>query len=134
MVDLYLSSGLDQVMRYFGFECYYFVLVTHNIIIVRASNETVKIKKFRSEWFYGRYHRLTYTHGKKLRNTLRPNFMFIEIPITCSLAIFGFWLLTFESIIYLQLELREKSNRKAMNRNWSNQKANPALKTKAGNK
>ena len=26
-----------------------------------------------------------------------------------------------------------KSNRKAMNRNWSNQKANPALKTKAGN-
>ena len=28
----------------------------------------------------------------------------------------------------------EKSNRKAMNRNWSNQKANPALKTKTGNK
>ena len=28
----------------------------------------------------------------------------------------------------------KKSNRKAMNRNWSNQKANPALKTKAGNK
>ena len=27
-----------------------------------------------------------------------------------------------------------KSNRKAMNRNWSNQKANPALKIKAGNK
>ena len=27
-----------------------------------------------------------------------------------------------------------KSNRKTMNRNWSNQKANPALKTKAGNK
>ena len=28
----------------------------------------------------------------------------------------------------------DKSKRKAMNRNWSNQKANPALKTKAGNK
>ena len=28
----------------------------------------------------------------------------------------------------------EKRNRKAMKRNWSNQKANPALKTKAGNK
>ena len=28
----------------------------------------------------------------------------------------------------------EKSKRKAMNRNWSNQKANPALNTKAGNK
>ena len=27
-----------------------------------------------------------------------------------------------------------KSKRKAMNRNWSNQKANPALKTKTGNK
>ena len=27
-----------------------------------------------------------------------------------------------------------KSNRKAMNCNWSNQKENPALKTKAGNK
>ena len=27
-----------------------------------------------------------------------------------------------------------ESKRKAMNRNWSNQKANPALKTKAGNK
>ena len=30
--------------------------------------------------------------------------------------------------------LVKKSNRKAMNRNWSNQKANPALKTKTGNK
>ena len=27
-----------------------------------------------------------------------------------------------------------KINRKAMNRNWSNQKANPTLKTKTGNK
>ena len=27
-----------------------------------------------------------------------------------------------------------KSNRKVMNRNWKNQKANPALKTKTGNK
>ena len=27
-----------------------------------------------------------------------------------------------------------KSNRKTMNRNWGNQKANPALKTKTGNK
>ena len=30
--------------------------------------------------------------------------------------------------------LLPKSNRKATNRNWSNQKANPAPKTKAGNK
>ena len=28
----------------------------------------------------------------------------------------------------------DKSNRTAMDRNWSNQKANPALKTKVGNK
>ena len=27
-----------------------------------------------------------------------------------------------------------ESNRKAMNRNWSNQKANPTLKTRTGNK
>ena len=32
------------------------------------------------------------------------------------------------------IPLLPKSKRKAMNRNWSNQKANPALKTKAGNK
>ena len=30
--------------------------------------------------------------------------------------------------------LPPKSKRKAMNRNWYNQKANPALNTKAGNK
>ena len=32
------------------------------------------------------------------------------------------------------VDLYTKSNRKAMNRNWSNQKANPALKTKTGHK
>ena len=31
-------------------------------------------------------------------------------------------------------ESLDKSNRKAMNRNWHNQKANPPLKTKTGNK
>ena len=30
--------------------------------------------------------------------------------------------------------LMAKSKRKAINRNWCNQKANPALNTKAGNK
>ena len=33
-------------------------------------------------------------------------------------------------IVHLASMKLEKSNRKAMNRNWSNQKANPALKTK----
>ena len=32
------------------------------------------------------------------------------------------------------IEIDEESKRKAMNRNWYNQKANPALNTKAGNK
>ena len=32
------------------------------------------------------------------------------------------------------IPLLPKSKRKAMNRNWYNQKANPALNTKAGNK
>ena len=31
-------------------------------------------------------------------------------------------------------KLTTKGKRKAMNRNWYNQKANPALNTKAGNK
>ena len=35
---------------------------------------------------------------------------------------------------FLQVYWYNSSNRKTMNRNWSNQKANPALKTKAGNK
>ena len=34
---------------------------------------------------------------------------------------------------YLQV-MRRKSNRKGMNKNWSNKKANPTLKTKTGNK
>ena len=34
----------------------------------------------------------------------------------------------------ITIPLLSKSNRKAMNRNWGNQKSNPALKTKAGNK
>ena len=39
------------------------------------------------------------------------------------------------AILYpLCIHYNSKSNRKAMNRNWSNQKANPALKTKTGNK
>ena len=37
-------------------------------------------------------------------------------------------------LILLYKGLKGKSNRKAMNRNRNNQKANPALKTKAGNK
>ena len=31
-------------------------------------------------------------------------------------------------------KIYSRSNRKAMNRNWSNQNSNPALKTKTGNK
>ena len=36
-------------------------------------------------------------------------------------------------IIFVYVRMGQ-SNRKAMNRNWSHQKANPALKTKTGNK
>ena len=39
-----------------------------------------------------------------------------------------------EAVLELYYVPLYKSNRKAMNRNWSNQKANLALKTKAGNK
>ena len=37
-------------------------------------------------------------------------------------------------IKYKMVDYVCKSKRKAMNRNWYNQKANPALNTKAGNK
>ena len=40
---------------------------------------------------------------------------------------------TCESTRFFKVHIN-KSNRKAMNKNWSNQKANPALKTKTGNK
>ena len=33
----------------------------------------------------------------------------------------------------LKVKIMQKSNEKVMNRNWSNQKANPALETKMGN-
>ena len=38
------------------------------------------------------------------------------------------------SVSFIIEQRHEESNRKVMNRNWVNQKANPALKTKAGNK
>ena len=41
---------------------------------------------------------------------------------------------TLKLVLVATLFVAQKSNRKAMNRNWSNQKANPALKTKMGNK
>ena len=47
---------------------------------------------------------------------------------------FGKELLIRLTICYLCSLTICKSNRKAMNRKWSNQKANPALKTKTGNK
>ena len=37
-------------------------------------------------------------------------------------------------LVHLVLDSQKKSNRMAMNRHWNNQKANPSLKTKAGNK
>ena len=40
----------------------------------------------------------------------------------------------FQSVENNKTEPTENSNRKAMNRNKSNQKPNPALKTKMGNK
>ena len=39
-----------------------------------------------------------------------------------------------KELTFIFLFTSSESNSKAMNRNWSNQKANPALKTKAGNK
>ena len=55
--------------------------------------------------------------------------------------IFYFWsfeimeyILRTRKLSYVKIHFLNKSKRKAMNRNWCNQKANPALNTKAGNK
>ena len=45
-----------------------------------------------------------YKHGKKLRNTSNPNFMFFKMSITRSLIILNFRLHTFERIVCSQLE------------------------------
>ena len=50
----------------------------------------------------------------------------IDIPLMCQQCIHYF--------LNVAKTKNNRSNRKAMNRNWSNQKANPALKIKTGNK
>ena len=61
-------------------------------------------------------------------------FMLVSVRFhVCKITLNQFWWLN-GHISESKLVLVRKSNRKAMNRNWSNQKANPALKTKVGNK
>ena len=58
----------------------------------------------------------------------------LEIKCEDSVKLLG---VTFDFMLNFDIHMSnicKKSNRKAMNRNWSNQKANPALKTKTGNK
>ena len=50
------------------------------------------------------------------------------------LKLFNIYSLEYFNDTVMHMLCDDKSNRKAMNRNWSNQKANPALKTKTGNK
>ena len=50
--------------------------------------------------------------------------------IRCGCAGRLFWAAT----LHNHKNSANKSNRKAMNRNWNNQKANPTLKTETGNK
>ena len=52
----------------------------------------------------------------------------------CFLCSLLFKDLNFYLFLIIFCILIDKSKRKAMNRNWYNQKANPALNTKAGNK
>ena len=61
-------------------------------------------------------------------NNLESSVEVQELEFAMNLALYGHF-------VKLRWPMhRGKSNRKAMNRNWSNQKANPALKTKTGNK
>ena len=74
------------------------------------------------------------THSESdSHNPVGPLITHIEprenLNLGCSGAAFNSKTQSSEQNIHLN-----KSNRKAMNRNWSNQKANPALKTKTGSK
>ena len=51
-------------------------------------------------------------------------FLFYFCDIVCLPVLFN------EYLWHVVGRVNKKSNRKTMNRNWSNQKANPALKTK----
>ena len=60
----------------------------------------------------------------------------LKLIITILAILFTITTITTLSVLISQVigHFDRKSTRKAMNRNWSNQKANPAIKTKAGNK
>ena len=66
----------------------------------------------------------------KLSSFLIKTFNLLALTAYLVLNIFNhiIILMRFVFVVY------KKSNRKAMNRNWRNQKANPALKTKTRNK
>ena len=68
-------------------------------------------------------HESQYTRYFAYSDALKNSFFPRTIPMWKSLP---------SSVV--STKIIEESNRKAMNRNWSNQKANPALKTKEGNK
>ena len=63
-----------------------------------------------------------------------------KIWVMLNLCLSVYLIFKLKSTVFLNLEIAEslyRNNRKAMktmNRSWSNQKANPALKTKTGNK
>ena len=64
-------------------------------------------------------------------NQLSERILEIQVIVHVLLTTFNWFKDVF---IFFRISLQKKSNRKAMNRKWSNQKANTALKTKAGNK
>ena len=71
---------------------------------------------------------------RKLKNRFGEHYRKIKKPKKIDTFLYQHFKRTGHSHDNVLVQPVEKSNRKAMNRNWSNQKANPALKTKAGNK
>ena len=63
-----------------------------------------------------------------VRVSVMFHFMFIHYTFS------SVWVVVWPPFWEIAAHSVSKSNRKAMNRNWSNQKANPAFKTKTGNK
>ena len=60
-----------------------------------------------------------------------PNAFFSDFFMAPTETVQNAWI-SLHVILTILVVIALKSNRKAMNRNWSNQKANPALKTKTG--
>ena len=85
--------------------------------LLKQGNRYHKLRTAVSK-FYRRHHELVSKFNVGLKSLLHQGLSETEFYV---------------DLVYKFKKIMGKSKRKAMNRNWYNQKANPALNTKAGN-